>query len=155
MTRAADEEVLYEEQGAGIAPLLWGPGFAVVGFLVDLYATSRPHTVSWLVVAVVLLLSAAVWVYARRRFVSVRVTASRLSQGDETLSLVDEPLSREHAVAVCDEDAPVGTRVLGGGFTPPRKCAEVTLRLDDGTRVLAWARDGQRLRSALRQAIET
>lgn len=148
MTRAADEEVLYEEQGAGIAPLLWGPGFAIVGFLVDLYATSRPHTVSWLVVAVVLLLSAAVWVYARRRFVSVRVTASRLSQGDETLSL-------ENVVAVCDEDAPMGTRVLGGGLTPPRKCAEVTLRLDDGTRVLAWARDGQRLRGALRQAIET
>lgn len=148
MTPAADEEVLYEEQGAGIAPLLWGPGFAVIGFLVDLYTTSRPHTVSWLVVAVVLWLSAAVWVYARRRFVSVRVTASRLSQGDETLSL-------EHVAAVCDEDAPMGTRVLGGGFTPPRKCDEVTLRLDDGARVLAWARDGQRLRSALRQAIET
>lgn len=148
MTRALDEEVLYEESGAGLAPLLWGPGFALVGFLVDLYATSRPHTVAWSVIALVLFLSAVLWVYARRRFMSVWVTASWLSQGDETLSI-------EHVAAMCDEDAPVGTRVLGGGFTPPRKCGEVTLRLEDGTRALAWARDAQRLRSALRRAIET
>lgn len=148
MTRALDEEVLYEEQGAGLAPLLWGPGFALIGFLVELYAISRPHAVAWLVIAVVLFLCAAVWVYARRRFMSVRVTAARLSEGEETVSL-------EHVAVVCEEEASMGARVLGGGFTPPRKCGEVMLRLDDGTRVLAWARDAQRLRSALRRAIET
>ena len=147
MRHAVDEQVYYEEQGSGAAPLLWGPGFAVVGFLLDLYATSRPHTIAWLLVGIVLFLCAAVWVYGRRRFMSVRVTATRLSQGGETLAL-------DRVVEVCDEDAAVGTRVLGGGFTTPRKYGEVTLRLDDGSRVLAWARDAQQLRTALRRVTE-
>lgn len=148
MSSTVHEEVYYAEPGSGAAPLLWGPGFAVVGFLLDLYATARPHTVPWLIIGIVLFLCAAVWVYGRRRFMSVRVTPSCLSQGSETLDL-------ERVVEVCAEGAPVGTRVLGGGFTAPRKYGEVTLRLDDGSRVLAWARDAEQLRTALRRAIET
>lgn len=136
----------YEEPGSGPAPLLWGPGFAVVGFLLDLATAARPHVVAWIVVGVVLLLCGAVWVYARRRFMSVRVTGSELVQGDERLHL-------ERIAEVRDDAAPVAGRVLGGGFTVPRKREQVALRLDDGSTVLAWARDPDRLRSALRQAI--
>ena len=148
MTHSAEnaaDTALYEEPGSGPAPLLWGPGFAVVGFLLDLSTAARPHVVAWVVVGVVLFLCSALWVYARRRFMSVRVTGSELVQGSERLGV-------EHIAEVRDPDAPLGTRVLGGGFTVPRKREQVALRLDDGSRVLAWARDPDPLRSALRQA---
>jgi hypothetical protein len=48
----------------------------------------------------------------------------------------------------------VGGRVLGGGWTVPRKYDELPLRLDDGTVVLAWARDGEALRSALSRVVD-
>lgn len=95
-----------------------------------------------------LFLCSAVWVYARRRFMSVRVSSTQLVQGGETLDV-------ERIAEVRDGDAPVGTRVLGGGFTVPRKHAQVALGLDDDSTVLAWARDPDRLRSALRQATGT
>jgi len=148
MNPVVDEELHYQEPGAGAGPLLWGPGFALVGYLVELWVTPQQHAMAWLVVGVVLLLCSAVWVGARRRFMSVRVSSSLLSQGSETLAL-------ERVVEICDEDAPLGTRVLGGGFTAPRKYGEVALRLDDGSRVVAWARDPEQLRTALRQASET
>lgn len=148
MTRPAADEVLYAEPGSGPAPLLWGPGFAVVGFLLDLYAAARPHTVAWIVIGVVLFLCCALWVYGRRRFMSVRVTGSRLSQGSETLAV-------DRIAGFCDDEAPMGTRVLGGGYTVPRKCGHVTLLLDDGSRAVAWARDAQRLRAALDRVVET
>ena len=141
----AADTVRYEEPGSGPSPLLWGPGFAVVGFLLDLYTAARPHVVAWIVIGVVLFLCSALWVYARRRFMSVRVTGSELVQGDERLHL-------ERIAEVRDADAPVGTRVLGGGFTVPRKREQVALRLDDDSTVLAWARDPGRLRTVLRQA---
>lgn len=144
---SAAESALYEEPGSGPAPLLWGPGFAVVGFLLDLYTAARPHPVAWVVIGVVLFLCGALWVYARRRFMSVRVTGSELVQGSERLRV-------ERIAEVRDDDAPVGTRVLGGGFTVPNKREQVALRLDDDSTVLAWARDPDRLRSALRQATE-
>lgn len=149
MTRSAAnaaEAVLYEEPGSGPGPLLWGPGFAIVGFVLDLYTAARPHVVAWIVVGVVLFLCGALWVYARRRFMSVRLTGTQLAQGGETLDV-------ERIAEVRDAEAPVGTRVLGGGFTVPRKHAQVPLRLADGSTVLAWARDPDTLRAAIRQAI--
>jgi hypothetical protein len=44
---------------------------------------------------------------------------------------------------------PVGARVLGGGWTVPKKFTEVPLRLTDDTVVVAWARDPEALRAAL------
>ncbi|GAB3501330.1 DUF3093 family protein [Amycolatopsis cihanbeyliensis] len=145
MTEPAAETTIYHEPGAGGAPLLWGPAFALAGYLAELSLGGPTHIFAWVLVGVVLLLLSAAWVYARRRFLLVRVTPSMLWQGRETL-----PVARIAELA--EIDAPLGTRVLGGGWTVPRKYTEVPVRLDDGSLALAWARDGERLRSALHEA---
>jgi hypothetical protein len=136
--------VLFAEPGSSWWPVLWGPAFAAVGAGVE--ALSGPvHLVAWLVVAAGLAGAAALWVRARRRLLSVRLTGSTLTLGTETLAV-------QRIAEVDGVEPPARARVLGGGWTVPRKLAEVPLRLDDGTVVLAWARDGDGLRAALRDA---
>ena len=140
------ERVLYAEPGSTHWPLLWGPAFAAVG--AGLEATTGPvHTVPWLIVGIVLFGSAALWVNARRKFYRVELTPSTLRQGREKIDATS-------IVAVTDVGAPTGARVLGGGWTTPRKTTEVPVRLDDGTVVLAWARDGEALHAALTRLVE-
>lgn len=133
-------EPVFAEPGSTWWPVAWGPGFALVGALVE--ALSGPvHVVAWIVVGVVLGAIFALWVTARRRTCAVRVTAEELVQGGERV-----PVASLAAVEPEDTD---GGRVLGGGFTVPRKFTGVPLRLVDGTLVVAWARDGDGLRAAL------
>lgn len=140
------ERVLYEEQGSSWWPLLWGPVFAGAG--AGLEATTGPmHTVPWLVVGIVLFGGAALWVNARRKFYRVELTPSTLQQGREKLDATT-------ITKVTDVGASAGARVLGGGWTTPRRTTEVPLRLDDGTVVLAWARDDEALRKALTDLVE-
>lgn len=74
----------------------------------------------------------------------MRVTRQELWQGREAL-----PLSQIKEID--DVGTPVGARVLGGGWTVPRKYDELPIRLDDGTVVLAWAKDVDSLRDALNE----
>ncbi|MEU6641140.1 hypothetical protein ABZ863_01160 [Saccharomonospora sp. NPDC046836] len=136
---------LYAEPGASRRPLLYGPLFALAGLGVELLIGDRPHTVMWVIVGLGLLWLTAVWVFARRRFLVVRVTTTHLTQGREHLKIAD-------IAALPDGEAPAGARVLGGGVSVPRKYAEVPVRLADGTVVLAWASDADALRAALRKA---
>ncbi|MFL6140795.1 MAG: hypothetical protein ACJ72N_02850 [Labedaea sp.] len=144
--------VRFAEPGSTWWPVLWGPAFAGLGAGVEAMS-GRPHLAGWLVVGVGLAGLAALWVRSRRRLLSVSLTADELVQGQESLAV------RRIADVVADQDdpadgaAPVGARVLGGGWTVPRKLTGVPLRLDDGSVVLAWARDGERLRSALRAVL--
>ncbi|SFQ65521.1 Protein of unknown function [Amycolatopsis arida] len=139
--------MLYDEPGSGGAPLLWGPGFALAGFLLELALGGPTHVVAWAVIGVGLFLASALWVYARRRFLSVRVTDMVLWQGREALPV-------ERIAEVRDGDPPARAKPLGGGYTVPRKYQEVPLTLDDGRAVLAWARDAEALRAALRRALD-
>lgn len=140
------ERVLYAEQGSSWWPLLWGPAFAGVG--AGLEATTGPvHVVPWLVVAIVLFGSASLWVNARRKFYRVELTPTTLQQGREKLDATT-------ITKVTDVGASAGARVLGGGWTTPRKTTEVPVQLDDGTVVLAWARDDEALRKALTDLVE-
>ncbi|SNR40086.1 hypothetical protein SAMN06265360_1052 [Haloechinothrix alba] len=155
---AADRSgtVLYEEIGATWWPLVWAPGLAVAGMGFDLLLGLRPHVMGWTLAGAVLMLFTALWVYARRRFLQVRLTAAELCQADERVPV--DRIDRIEAGADADSGerpslGPAGTRVLGGGMTPPRKYEELLLRLDDGTLVLAWARDAARLESALRDVL--
>jgi hypothetical protein len=143
---AGEEPVLFAEAGASWWPLLWGPLFAVVGVVLEL-TTGAVHWLQWFVVAMVLLGGAAVWVSARRKVYLVRLTTGTLTQGRETLAV-------DRIAAVTDVGAPVGARILGGGWTAPRKTTEVPVRLTDDTVVLAWARDGAALADALRRLVE-
>lgn len=137
----------YRESGSTWWPVTWGVLFALVGGGVE--ALSGPvHVVDWVLVGVGLSGMTAIWVQARRRVCSVRLTADMLYQGRE-------PLAVHKIVDVDDVGTPIGARVLGGGWTVPKKFAEVPLRLADGSVVLAWARDPDALRAALRPLLST
>jgi hypothetical protein len=80
---------------------------------------------------------------------SVELTPVALRQGRETLDV--------EKIAAADEEVgtPVAARVLGTGWAVPRKFESVPVRLQDGTTVVAWARDGEALRAALRELVES
>ncbi|TLW93985.1 hypothetical protein FFT09_09820 [Saccharomonospora piscinae] len=139
-------DVRYHEPGASGWALTWGPLFALLGYGGELLAGGPTTPLLWLLTGAGLGALSALWVYARRRFLRVRLTPAELWQGTECL-----PLDR---VAGLDEtEAPFGTRVLGGGLSAPRRYAEVALRLDDDSVVVAWAKDGRALREALRAVL--
>lgn len=143
---APEGQALYTERGSGYRPLLWGPLFALAGFAAELAIGGPVRPVLWIVAAVVLLLLTALWVYSRRRFLTVRVTPTTLWQGGEALAVSE-------IADVDDVTAPARSRVLGGGLTVPRRHDELPLRLTDGTVVLAWAEDTGALRQALHRAL--
>ena len=141
-----DGPVLYAEPGATRWPLLWGPAFAGIGAGVE--ALSGPvHVVQWLLVGIGLFGVFALWTNARRKVYRVELTPVELRQGRETLPVKD-------IEQVTDVGAAPGARILGGGWTVPRKTYEVPLRLDDGSTVLAWARDDDALKAALARLVE-
>jgi hypothetical protein len=137
-------EVLFDEPGSSWWPVLWGPVFAAAGAGIEALS-GRVHWVAWLVVGAGLAAGAAAWAQARRRLLRVRLTASTLTCGTESLAV-----ERIVEVGAAGGEAPARTRVLGGGWTVPRKFTEVPLRLDGDGMVLAWARDGDGLAAALR-----
>jgi hypothetical protein len=141
-----EASTVYREPGVRWAAVLSGPVFALLGFLVEKVTGGPQHEIAWLLVGIGLFAITAPWVYARRKFLSVRVTRDTLWQGRE-------PLVVHRIAAVADVGAPVGARVLGGGWTVPRKYDELPLKLDDGTVVLACARDVRALQSALSRVI--
>ncbi|HVK22208.1 MAG TPA: hypothetical protein VM677_12700 [Actinokineospora sp.] len=142
-----DGPVLHTEPGSTWWPVLWGPVFAITGAVLEL-VTGPVHWIAWAAVAVGLAGLTAGWVSARKRECSVELTAHRLRAGTETLAV-------ERIVRVADEIPDAGARALGGGWTVPRKTDEVPLELDDGTTVLAWARDAAGLRAALSSLVES
>jgi hypothetical protein len=148
MTVSGEETVLYREPGSGWAPVLWGPALALAGYLSELALGGPTHALAWMLVGLALAALTVVWVYARRRFLAVTLTSRTLWQGRESLPV-------ERIAEVDDVGAPVGATVLGGGWTVPRKYDELPVRLDDDSVVLAWARDVEALRTALREARRT
>ncbi|MFC4853089.1 hypothetical protein [Actinophytocola glycyrrhizae] len=138
--------VLYAEPGSTRWPLLWGPAFAGTGAGVE--ALSGPvHTVAWLIVGITLFGVFALWVNVRRKVYRVELTPATLRQGREELPVAD-------IARVTDVGAAPGAKVLGGGWTVPRKTYEVPLRLGDDSTVLAWARDDEALKAAIARLVE-
>jgi len=140
------ERILYAEPGSTRWPLLWGPAFAAVGAGTEAL-TGPVHVVAWLIIGIGLFGCAALWVNARRKVYRVELTPTELRQGRETIDT-------ETITKVTDVGAAPGVRVLGGGWTPPRKTIEFPIRLTDDTVVLAWAQDGEALQAALTRLVE-
>jgi hypothetical protein len=135
-------ERLYAESGVSWAAIVWGPVFAVVGALAELATGGPVHIVGWLMVGFGLGVITVPWVYARRRFLSLEVTTKELRQGREKVPAAQ-------LAEVTDVGTPVGARVLGGGWSVPRKYDSLPVKLADGTVVLAWAKDVEALQDAL------
>ncbi|MEU4246049.1 hypothetical protein AB0F15_01415 [Amycolatopsis sp. NPDC026612] len=133
---------LYAESGVSWAAIGWGPVFALVGALAELVTGGPVHYVGWLMVGAGLCVITMPWVYARRRFLSLEVTTEHLRQGREQLTAAQ-------IAEVADVGTPVGARVLGGGWSVPRKYDSLPVKLADGTVVLAWAKDVEALQDAL------
>ena len=145
MSERPDDPVLFAEHGASWWPLLWGPAFAVIGVVLEV-TTGAVHWIQWFVVAAVLFGAATVWVSARRKVYLVRLTPGVLTQGRETLDVAK--------IAEVGVGAPAGVRILGGGWSTPRRTTAVPVRLTDDTVALAWARDAEELTDALRRLVE-
>lgn len=137
--------MLYREPGGSLWPLLWGPAFAVAGYLVELL-TGPASAALWTIVGLGLTLCAVLWVYGRSRTGSVALTAEEAQFGREKVpvAMID---------GFRDVGAPAGARVLGGGWSVPKGKTAVPLRLVDGTVVLGWARDPEALLAALRRVV--
>jgi hypothetical protein len=146
VTEPTDAPVLFAEHGSSWWPLLWGPLFAAIGVVVEV-TTGAVHWLQWFVVAVVLFGGAVVWVSARRKVYLVRLTTGSLTQGRERLAV-------DVIAAVTDVGTPAGVRILGGGWSVPRRTTAVPVRLADESVALAWARDDDGLRDALRRLVE-
>ncbi|MEV7553766.1 hypothetical protein AB0N89_29470 [Amycolatopsis sp. NPDC089917] len=142
-----EPSALFGEPGVGWTALLWAPLFALAGLLAELATGGPVHWLAWILVAVGLVAITVPWVYARRRYLSLEVTPDGYRQGRETLEAarITEVLE--------DEGTPVGARVLGGGWTIPKKHGAVGLKLDDGVYVRAWAKDPDALREALEDLV--
>lgn len=139
----AAQETRYAERGSSWWPLAWGPGFALAGILVESMTPGAKHPWLWGLLAVALIVASVVWIHGRRRVYSVSLDSASLVTGRETLEV-------SRIAAVADVGSPAGARILGGGWTVPKGTTEVPLRLDDGSVVLAWARNPQALTTALR-----
>lgn len=147
----SDSEVLYDDPGGSWAALAFPVVLVAVGIGVEAM-TGPVFWTLWVLAGGVLLLFTVLWVYARRRFCRVRVTATELTQGSEVLAI--DKIAKVFPASPRDEQVRE-LRILGGGHTVPRKYQPVRLQLTDDTRVLAWARDAEALRTALRSAIGT
>lgn len=133
---------LYAESGVSWVAIVWGPVFALVGALAELVTGGPVHVVGWLMVGAGLCAITVPWVYARRRFLSLEVTTKQLRQGREKVAA-------DQLASVQDVGVPVGARVLGGGWSVPRKYDSLPVELADGTVVLAWAKDVEAFQDAL------
>lgn len=137
---------MYSERGASWWPVLWGPGFALVGVLVEGVTPGPKHVVTWLALGAVLASVTALWVWGRRRLCSVRLTESTLRMGSEEL-----PVERIASIA---DEIPVGSRVLGGGAALPKGTSEIPLRLVDGDTVIGWAKHPDAVTRELRKLLD-
>ncbi|MDD7965938.1 hypothetical protein [Actinomycetospora lemnae] len=144
-----DEPVLYAETGTRPWILLFGPVLAVAGMGLESLAPGGVSVSLWLGVGLLVFLYTLVLLRSRRRFLRVELTPSVLVQGTTRL-----PMSQVTSLRPPDEEHH-GVRVLGDGPVVPRRLQPVVLRLSDGTRAVAWARDGAGLRRALEDLLRT
>jgi hypothetical protein len=146
VTADEDGPVLFAEAGSSWWPLAWGPLLALPGVLIEATGGGAIPLWVWLLAGAGLTVYTAAWVAARRRFREVRLTPTQLRGGREVL-----PVAR--ITAVDDVGTSMGAPVVGGSWLVPRGTTGIPLRLDDGSTVLAWARDAEALGAALRRLV--
>ncbi|GAA1251338.1 hypothetical protein GCM10009676_42670 [Prauserella halophila] len=145
-TAGGEDTVHYDEPGSGLWRLGLGPALAALGFVTEVLLGQPPHWLMWIITGVGLLWLNGAWVFARRKFLRVRVTDTELVQGTETVPIAD-------IASVLTREPRPGTRVLGGGQTVPNRFEAVELTLVGRKHVLAWSQDSETFTAALHTAM--
>lgn len=148
MTKEA-AAVRFSEPGGHWRAVAYGPLLCLAVVVVELLLGGPVHWFGLALCAVLLAGFAWVQVVAARRHASVCLTDTAVRCGTETL-----PLSEVAEVLDPDADNLAPVRVLGELSGVPRRRTGVALRLRDGGRVQAWARDEQALRRELTAAVQ-
>lgn len=152
----SEEPVLFAEPGARWRAVVLGPALCLAGALIELALGTGVHWPAWLCAALLLAGVTALQVLGARRHGAVRLTATELRQGVETLptstieSVFDAPGER----AWDDPTHPwEAARALGESHSVPRRHTGIGLRLRDGRLVQAWARNDGGLRAGLQEVV--
>ncbi|TKJ16528.1 DUF4175 domain-containing protein [Blastococcus sp. CCUG 61487] len=138
---------VYTEPGGSWRPLWLVLGALALFLVLDLALPGRDvPAVLWVVATAGVLGVVAIGCLSARRLWTVRVDDDGLAVGRETVRYADVDL--EHLLAV-DAGVDAGAPVLGGGWSLPRGCTGLPLRLTDGRTVLVPTRDPAPLYEAL------
>lgn len=141
--------VRFCEPGGHWRAIAYGPLLCLAVFVLELILGGAIHWFALALCAVLLAGFAGIQVVAARRHASVSLTDTAVRCGTETLAL-----SEVAEVLDPDADNLAPTRVLGELSGVPRRRTGVALRLRDGARVQAWARDDTTLRRELTAALQ-
>ena len=146
-----DGEIRYVERAVSWRPLGVVVALCVVGFVVDLALPGhQAHPLAWTLALLAIGGVVGIGMYARAQFGSLSISGTTLRVGRESI-----PLSTVDASYLLADDtggAPVGARVIGGGWSVPKGRIGLPVRLIDGTVVLVPCRDGSAVRAALLDA---
>lgn len=146
-------ETLFYEPGGSWWVTAIGPVLVGAVLIMEIVGPGQVHWAVLSIFAVILIGFSVVQVYAARQHVSVRLTEATLRQGTRVLRLSDiatvyppnnsaEPRTWESA------------RALGELPAVPRRRKGVGVKLTDGTIAQAWARDVDRFRRELTEAVQ-
>ncbi|MGZ8177033.1 DUF3093 domain-containing protein [Williamsia sp. SKLECPSW1] len=145
-------DVLFRESGGSWWVVLLGPALIAAVVAVEASGPGRVHWPVLSIFFVVLTGFSALQVYAARRHVSVELTEATLRQGERTIVLSEvATIHPENTGGDAQEweSAPA----LGELSGVPRRRKGVGLTLTSGALVQAWARDHQRFRQELTEAV--
>ena len=153
-----DTTVLFAEPGARWRAVFYGPILCLAILVLELVTGSSVHWFALVFCATLIAGFVVLQVIAGKRHVCVELTGTSLREGTESLPLgsIAEvfPERAEDSWRDADENEWESARALGELTGVPRRRTGIGLRLADGTRVQAWARDHRALRAALTEAVE-
>jgi hypothetical protein len=140
----------YVEPGGSWRPAWIAGGFAVLCVVLELVLPGPDLPwFAWVALAVVVAIATS-GSLAGRRLWTVRVEGageeSSLSVGRERVALTEVDAGHLRAL---ESGVDAGAPVLGGGWSVPKGCTGLPLRLADGRTVLVPTRDPDALRAAL------
>lgn len=145
-------EILFDEPGGSKAAIWIGPVLIAAVVALEIIGGGRIHWEVLTIFGVVLVGFGALQYAAARRHVSVLLTEEYLRQGAETVALADiaeiYPENRGQEYQKWES-----ARALGELHAVPRRRKGVGVRFKNGKIAQAWARDVDRFRSELSDAV--
>lgn len=145
-------ETLYREAGGSWWVVSIGPVMILLVLILEIIGGGRIHWGVLVIFGIVLVGFSVLQVIAARQHVSMELTETTLRQGTQTIAVADiaEIFPANNGSEPRDWEA---ARALGELPAVPRRRKGIGLRLTNGRLAQAWARDVDRLRSELSEAV--